>query len=104
MKTSRGSLTDGDCLPIIGLSFVICQAACVLCNFTGRCGTGEEGVRGRGAKVGGGRWRTLRGNSDGGGNGGGRGEGGGCRVIEASLVAARVMTGPDCVWFRPWRL
>lgn len=41
---------------------------------------------------------------DGGGNGGGLGEGGGCRVIEASLVAARVMTGTDCVWFRPWRL
>lgn len=31
-------------------------------------------------------------------------EGGGCRVIEVSLVAERVMTGPDCVWFRLWQL
>lgn len=46
MKTSRGSLTDGDCLPIIGLSSVICQAACVLCNFTARYRTGAEGERG----------------------------------------------------------
>ena len=81
-----------------------------MCNFTARYGTGAERAGGGSKEEEGAleKWGLLRGDGGSGGGGGGKSggldEGGGCRVIEVSLVAERMMTGPDCVWFRLWQL